>query len=87
MDMPARSTCGKSVNDRNFIKSNLCLKTNHLKCNYQKYVDSQYIKFSNKTWHCYKYSKDLFSLTTINNSSILCSLTRSIVIVIQMNYD
>ena len=31
------------------------------------YVDFQYIKFSNKTWHCYNCSKDLFPFTKINN--------------------
>ena len=42
----------------------------HLKCNYLNYVDSQYIKFSNKRWHYYNCSKDLLSFTAINNSSI-----------------
>ena len=45
----------------------ICLPKVHLKCNYLKYVDSQYITFSNKTWHCYNCRKDLFSFTTINN--------------------
>ena len=67
MDMSACNTCGKSVIDRNSIKCNLCLTKVHLKCNYLNYVDSQYVKFSNKTWHCYNCSKDLFSFTTINN--------------------
>ena len=67
MDMSAYNTCGKSVKDRNSIKCNLCLTKVHLKCNYLNYVDSQYIKFSNKTWHCYNCSKDLFPFTTINN--------------------
>ena len=67
MDMSACNTCGKSVKDRNSIKCNLCLIKVHLKCNYLNYVDSQYIKFSNKTWHCYSFSKDLFPFTTINN--------------------
>ena len=67
MDMSACNTCGKSVKDRNSIKCNLCLTKVHLKCNYLNYVDSQYIKFSNKTLHCYNYSKDLFPFTTINN--------------------
>ena len=67
MDMSACNTCGKSVKNRNSIKCNLCLTKVHLKCNYLNYVDSQYIKFSNKTWHCYNCSKDLFPFTTINN--------------------
>ena len=67
MDMSACNTCGKSVKDRNSIKCNLCLTKVHLKCNYLNYVDSEYIKFSNKTWHCYNCSKDLFPFTTINN--------------------
>ena len=67
MDMSACNTCGKSVKERNSIKCNLCLTKVHLKCNYLNYVDSQYIKFSNKTWHCYNCSKDLFPFTTINN--------------------
>ena len=67
MEMSACNTCGKSVKDRNSIKCNLCLTIVHLKCNYLNYVDSQYIKFSNKTWHCYNCSKDLFPFTTINN--------------------
>ena len=36
-----------------------CLTKVHLKCNYLNYDDSLYIKFSNKTWHCYNCSKDL----------------------------
>ena len=38
--------------DRNSIKCNLYLTKVHLKCNYLNHVDSQYTKFSNKTWHC-----------------------------------
>ena len=68
MGMSACNTCGKSVKDRNSIKCNLCLpKVIHLKCNYLNYVDSQYIKFSNKIWHCYNCSKHLFPFTTISN--------------------
>ena len=67
MDMSACNTCGKSVKDRNPIKCNLCPVKVHLKCNYLNYVDSQYIKFPNKTWHCYNCSKDLFPFTTIND--------------------
>ena len=67
MDMLACNTCGKSVKDRNSIKCNLCLTKVHLKCNYLNYVDFHYIKFSNKTWHCYNCRKDLFPFTTINN--------------------
>ena len=67
MDMSACNTCAKSVKDRNSIKCNFCLTKVHLKCNYLHYVDSQYIKFSNKTWHFYNCSKDLFPFTTINN--------------------
>ena len=37
----------------------ICLTKVHLKCNYLNYDDSLYIKFSNKTWHCYNCSKDL----------------------------
>ena len=67
MDMSACNTCGKSDKDRNSIKCNLCPTKLHLKCNYLNYVDCQYIKFSNNTWHCYNRSKDLFPFTTINN--------------------
>ena len=67
MDMSACNTCGKSVKDRNSIKNNLCLTKVHLKCNYLNYVDSQFIKFSNITWHCSNCSKDLFPFTAINN--------------------
>ena len=66
----ACSTCGKSDKDRNSIKCNLCLTKVHLKCNYLNYVDSQYIKFSNKTCHCYNCSKDLFPFTTINKCKV-----------------
>ena len=65
--MSACSTCGKSVKDRSSIKCNLCLTKVHLKCSYLNYVDSQYIKFSNKTWHCYNPMIDLFPFTTIND--------------------
>ena len=75
MDMSACNTCGKSVKDRNSIKCNLCLTKIHLKCNYLNYVDSQYIKFSNKTWHCYNCSKDLFPFTTINNFKLYSLLS------------
>ena len=67
MDMAACNTCRKSAKDINSIKCNLCLTKVHLKCNYLNYADSQYIKFSNKTWHCYNCSKDFFPFTTINN--------------------
>ena len=67
MDMSVCNTCRKSVKDRNSIKCNLCLAKVHLKRNYLNYVDSEYIKFSNKTWHGYNCSKDLFPFTTINN--------------------
>ena len=67
MDMLACNTGGKSVKDRNSIKCNLCLTKVHLKCHYLNHVDSQYIKFSNKTWHCYSCSKDLYPFTTIKN--------------------
>ena len=73
MDMSACNTCGKSVKDRNFIKCNLCLTKVHLKWNFLNYVDSQYVKFSNKTWQCYNCNKDLFPFTSINNFK-LCSL-------------
>ena len=49
MEMSTCNNCGKSVKDRNSIKCSLCLTKVHLKCNYLNYVDSQYIKFSNKT--------------------------------------
>ena len=75
MDMSACNTSGKSVKDRNSIKCNLCLTKVHLKCNYLNYVDSQYIKFSNKTWHCYNCSKDLFPFTTINNFKLYSLLS------------
>ena len=44
----------------------LCQTKVHLKCNYLSYVDSQYIKISNKTWHCYNCSRNLFSFATNN---------------------
>ena len=75
MDVSACSTCGKSVRDRNSIKCNFCLTKVHLKCNYLNYVDSQYIKFSNKTSHCYYCSKDLFPFTTINNFKLYSLLS------------
>ena len=75
MDMSAYNTCGKSVKDRNSIKFNLCLTKVHLKCNYLNYVDSQYIKFSNKTCHCYNCSKDLFPFTTINKFNLYSLLS------------
>ena len=75
MDMSACNTCEKSVKDRNSIKCNLCLIKVHLKCNYLNYIDSQYIKFSNKTCHCYKCSKDLFPFTTINNFKLYSLLS------------
>ena len=60
-------TCGKSVKDRNSIKCKPCQTKEHLKCTYLNYVDSQFIKFSNKTWNCYNCSKTLLPFTTINN--------------------
>ena len=65
--MSACNTCGKSVKDRNSIKWNLCLTKVHLKCNFLNYVDFQYIKFLNKTCHCYNCSKDLLPFATRNN--------------------
>ena len=80
--MSSCNACGKSVKDRNSIKCNLCLAKVHLKCNYLNYVDSQYIKFSNKTWHCYNCSKDLCPFTTVNNFKLFsCLVADSIVIV------
>ena len=73
MDMSAFNTCGKSVKDRNSIKCDLCLAKLHLKSNYLNYVDSQYIKFSNKRWYCYNCSKGLFPFTTLNDFKF-CSL-------------
>ena len=75
MDMSACKACGKSVKDRNSIKCNLCLTKVHLKYNYLNYVDSQYIKFSNKTWHCYNCNKDLFPFTAINNFKLYSLLS------------
>ena len=75
MDMSACKACGKSVKDRNSIKYNLCLTKVHLKYNYLNYVDSQYIKFSNKTWHCYNCNKDLFPFTAINNFKLYSLLS------------
>ena len=75
MDMSTCNTCGKSVKDRNSIKCNLCLTKMHLKCNYLNYVDSQYITFPNKTWHCYNCNKDLFPLTMINNFKLYSLLS------------
>ena len=68
--MSACNTCGRSVKYRNSIKCSLCLTKVHLKCNYLNYVDSQYITFSNKTWHCYNCNKDLFPFTTVNNFNL-----------------
>ena len=73
--MSACNTCGQSVKDGNSIKCNLSLTKVLLKCNYLNYVDSQYIKFSNKTWHCYNCSKDLFLFTTINNMKLYSLLS------------
>ena len=75
MDMSACNTCGKSVKDRNSIKCNLYLTKVHLKCNYLNYVDSQYITFSNKTWHCYNCSKDFLPFTTVNNFKLYSLLS------------
>ena len=58
----------------------------HLKCNYQSHADFQYIKFSNKIWHCYKFNKDFFQLTKTNNVKLYSLVTGSIVIVIQINH-
>ena len=65
---PAAScnTCGKSVEDRNSIECILCQKKVHLKYTCLIYVQSQYIEFSSKTWHCCNCSKMLFPFTTIN---------------------
>ena len=68
MDMSAYITWEKSVKDRNFIKCNLCLTKVHLMyLNYTNHIDFQYIKFSNKRFHCYNCNKDFFSFATINN--------------------
>ena len=67
MDKWTVNACGKSVQHRNSIKCKLCLTKAYLKCKYLNYVDSQYIQFSNKTWHCCNCSKDLFPFTAINN--------------------
>ena len=75
MDMSAYNTCGISVKCRNSKKCNLCLTRVHLKCKYLNYVDSPYIRFSNKTWHCYICSKDLFPFTTINNFKLYSLLS------------
>ena len=80
MDMPVCNTCGKSFKDRNCTKCSLCLTKVHLECSYLNYVDSQYAKFSNKTWHCYNYSK----VPIYNNK--YCLMRDSIVIVIQINH-
>ena len=66
MGMSACNTCEISVKDRNSIIYNLCLTNVHLTCNYLTYVDSQYITFSDKTWHCYNCSKNMFPFATIN---------------------
>ena len=50
-------TCEKSGKDRNAIKCDFSLTEVHLRCNYLNYVDSQYIKFSSKTWDCFNCSK------------------------------
>ena len=61
--------------DINSIKCNICLTKVHIKCNYLNFVDSQYITFSNKTWHCYNCSKYLFPSTTINNFKLYSLLS------------
>ena len=86
MDMSACNTCVKSVKDRNSIKCNLCLTKVHLKYSYLSYVDSQYIKFLKKAWHCRNCSKDLLLFTVNNFRPIRCLVAESIVIVIQMNH-
>ena len=75
MGMSARNTRVKSVKDRNSIKCNLCLKKVHLKYNYLHYVDFQYITFSNKTWHCNNFNKDLLPFTIINNFKLYSLLS------------
>ena len=75
MAMSACNTCGKSVKDRNSIKCNLCLTKVNLKFNYLNYVDSQNIKFSNETRHCYNCSKDLFPFATINSFKLYSLLS------------
>ena len=71
--MSACNTFGISGKHRNSIKCNLCLAKANLKRSSLNYVDSQYIKFSNKTWHYYKWNKNLFPFTIkIILSSILC---------------
>ena len=65
MDLPA--TCEKYVKDRISFKYNLRQIKVHFKCNYLKCVGYKYKQFSNKTWHCYNCSKNLFPFTTINN--------------------
>ena len=75
MGMSARNTRVKSVKDRNSIKCNLCLKKVHLKYNYLNYVDFQYITFSNKTWHCNNFNKDLLPFTIINNFKLYSLLS------------
>ena len=54
------NTCGKSVKDQNSIQCNLCQTKVGLKSIYLNYVNSQNIKFSNKTWYCYNCSKKVF---------------------------
>ena len=71
MDMSAYITCEKSVKDRNSIKCNLCPAKVHLMyVNYLNLIDFQYIKFSNKIWHCYNCNKDFFSFAKINNFTL-----------------
>ena len=59
--------CEKSVGDRNSITCNLCHSKVYLKCRHRNYVDSQYIKYSDKEWWCIKCCISLSSLTQLNN--------------------
>ena len=57
------------------IKCNLYLTKVHVRWNYLNYVDSQYIKFSNKTWHCYNCNKDLFLFTAVKSIKLYSLLS------------
>ena len=61
------NTCEKSFNKRNSIVCKFCHSKVHLKYNYLNYVESQYLKYSNKEWQCIECCNNLFTFTQKNN--------------------
>ena len=87
MGISSYNACGTSVDYRNSIKCKLCLTNVHVKWNCLNYVDSQYIKFSNKHGIATATVKIWSHLQLeISLSCIPCLHADSIVIVIQMNH-